>query len=101
MRRSTRERGPWERVGALIQSSSTSGSDSGSGSNSPRRKQTLPLFVRQNGRWQDRFDYRTIVNDVPLEINKNDRGVFWINDGEAVQVPGVGDFVASVYVDFR
>jgi hypothetical protein len=90
MRRSTRERGPWERVGALVQTATAL-------TTAP----ALPLFVRKNGRWQDKFDYRTVVEGVPIELDKSDRGVSWINDGDTVTVPGLQAYKANIYGDFR
>jgi hypothetical protein len=88
MTRNTRERGPWERYGALV--------------NSVSDASVLPLFGRKNGRWQDKYDYRTVVDKVPIEINSsNDRGIEWINSGDAVAVPGLGSYTAQIYIDYR
>ena len=94
MRRNTRERGPWERVGALIDANASAHHD--------KDAAALPLFARQNGRsGNDRFDYRTVKDKVPIEITQEDRGINWISNGDAVTVPGLGRFTAQVYADFR
>lgn len=90
MGRNTRERGPWERYGALVSSVTSTTTDS-----------VLPLFGRVNGRWQERYDYRTVVHKVPVELTSADRGVEWINSGDAVTVPGLGTYTAQIYVEYR
>lgn len=87
MRRPSGSVGPWERAGALV---------NGDGS------KVLPLFVRQHGSGTDRYDFRTVVDKVPLEINDSSaRGVAWLNDGDTTTVPGLGTFTAQIYSGFK
>jgi hypothetical protein len=75
--------GPWERVGAMYQQTGTVTS-------------MLPLFGRKRGT-RNRYDYRTVFDDVPLPIAEN---VQWITENEQISVDPLGTFSVIMYDEY-
>ena len=77
--------GPWERVGALYQQQNTTVTS------------MLPLFARQRGTNRNRYDYRTVYDEVPVPIAEN---IQWITKNQPVVVEPLGTFSVIMYDDY-
>lgn len=107
--------GPWMLVGAAIAAARHSGAerrphlrgrrrdeDGGDGGgeddDKARRDRTMRVYAQSVDAARDRYNYRVVDgNNVPLEIGENVR---WLDDGDALYVPGYGHYRLQLYGRF-
>jgi len=106
--------GPWMLVGAAIATAARSGAaaserrlrgrrrdenDGGGDDNDKeRRDRTMRVYAQSVDAARDRYNYRVVdSNNVPLEIGENVR---WLDDGDALYVPGYGHYRLQLYGRF-